>query len=394
MNQQLTTLRRHDEDAAPLAPASASSMEIATTRAAQEVQAAMVIAKKFPRDEKLSQARIEKACCRPSLAATSQYHYPRGGQEVSGISIRLAEVMAQAWGNIDSGVIELEQRDSESLMMAYCWDLETNTRSTKLFTVPHYREKKGRQGLEKIALAGTRDIYEMTAIMGSRRLRACILSIIPRDVQDQAVEICNQTLAADFTEEKRDRMIAAFQTDFGVTQEQLELFIGKRAAKFDGGTYVRLRRVYSTLKDGFATVQDFFPPKADPSSKPRGKFGFAAPGNGPDAATEQPPSQEVTQPAAVTNDATGPVEPQEEAAEVEPAEPQESGDHDYYCPACKQGFDFDPKTTVIRNGNRQTTCCPKCRTTAIEAWDDHVVMQTANTFHGGAPAYRLGGRIL
>jgi hypothetical protein len=317
MEKTMSTIQRQDET--NLAPAPASSMEIATTRAAQEVQAAMVVAKRFPRDEKTALVRIEKACCRPTLAAISQYHYPKGGQEISGISIRLAEVLAQAWGNIDSGVIELEQRDDESLMMAYCWDLETNTRNTKLFTVPHYREKKGPKGLEKIALEGTRDVYEMTANMGARRLRSCILSIIPRDVQDQAVDICNQTLKADFTDEKRDRMIAAFQEDFGVSLAQLELFIGKRAAKFDGGTYIRLRRVYSTLKDGFAKVQDFFPPPVDTGGKERSKFGFSK-------KTNEPSEPEPSTPA----DLEPPTEAKEEAKEggtdAAPVEAFEDGD--------------------------------------------------------------------
>lgn len=373
MNQTLTTIQRQDE--MQIAPASASSMEIATTRAAQEVQAAMVVAKKFPRDERVAQARIEKACCRPTLAAISQYHYPRGGQEISGISIRLAEVMAQAWGNIDSGVIELEQHTDESLMMAYCWDLETNTRSTKLFTVPHYREKKGKNGLEKIALEGTRDVYEMTANMGARRLRACILSIIPRDVQDQAVEICNQTLAADFTDEKRDRMIAAFQNDFGVTQEQLETFIGKRTAKFDGGTYVQLRRVYSTLKDGFAKVQDFFPPLVDTAGKERGKFGFGK----KDARTEQStpdhkPSADATDKAreGVTDD-TPAGDNQEEIDTLADQIAEESQGFLYYCPRCDEGFDH----AIQKKVNGQPVTAHKCGETNIQSWEDHVASQQA-----------------
>ena len=55
-------------------------MAIATTRAAQEVQAAMVIAKKFPRDETQAIARIDRACKRLGLAEQSEYTYKRGGK--------------------------------------------------------------------------------------------------------------------------------------------------------------------------------------------------------------------------------------------------------------------------------------------------------------------------
>lgn len=155
-----------------------SQTEMMVNRQAQEVQAAMVIAKRFPRNEVDSFNRILRSCQRKSLAETATYEYPRGGAKVTGPSIRLAEAMAQNWGNIDFGITELEQSNGESQVMAYAWDLETNTRQTKIFTVPHIRgTKKG-----NIPLTDPRDIYEMVANQGARRLRACILGIIPGDL--------------------------------------------------------------------------------------------------------------------------------------------------------------------------------------------------------------------
>lgn len=116
--------------------------EMMVSRQAQEVQAAMVIAKKFPRNEVESFNRIMQACKRRSLAEQAMYEYPRGTTKVTGPSIRLAEAMAQNWGNIDFGITELEQRSGESQVMAYAWDLETNTRQTKIFAVPHVRSTK------------------------------------------------------------------------------------------------------------------------------------------------------------------------------------------------------------------------------------------------------------
>ena len=116
-----------------------ATTEMVISRQAQEVQAAMVIAKKFPRDEVQSFNRIMKACQRKTLAEQAMYEYPRGGTKVTGPSIRLAEAMAQNWGNLDYGIVELEQKNGESQVMAYAWDLETNTRQTKIFSVPHIR---------------------------------------------------------------------------------------------------------------------------------------------------------------------------------------------------------------------------------------------------------------
>ena len=235
----------------------ATTTEMATTRQAQEVQAAMIVAKRFPRNEIDSINRIMTSCQRKTLAAQAMYEFPRGGQSISGPSIRLAEAMAQNWGNLDFGVIELEQKLGESTVMSYCWDLETNTRQTKIFTVPHIRQtKKGAQ-----TLTDPRDIYEMVANQGARRLRACILGIIPGDVVDSAVEQCQKTLSGGNKEPIVDRvrkMAKAFQDEFGVPMSAIEKYIGLRAESFTEQSMVRLSGVYRSLRDGMANVEQYF----------------------------------------------------------------------------------------------------------------------------------------
>ena len=87
-----------------------SQTEMMVTRQAQEVQVAMLAAKKFPRDQVVAFNNILRACQRMKLAESSMYEYPRGGEKITGPSIRLAEAIAQNWGNIDFGFMELEQR--------------------------------------------------------------------------------------------------------------------------------------------------------------------------------------------------------------------------------------------------------------------------------------------
>lgn len=239
--------------------------EMVVSRQAQEVQAAMVIAKKFPRNEFESFNRITKACQRKSLAEKSMYEYPRGGERVTGPSIRLAEAMAQNWGNIDFGIIELEQKKGESQVMAYAWDLETNTRQTKIFSVPHIRAtKKG-----SYALTDPRDIYELVANQGARRLRACILGVIPGDVVESAVLQCEKTLIGDGKEPLEDtiRAVAStFESGYGVTVPMLEKFIGCKIESFTMQNLIRLKKVYVSLKDGMAKREDYFemlPPADD-----------------------------------------------------------------------------------------------------------------------------------
>ena len=58
-------------------PVRNTQTEMLVSRQAQEVQAAMVIAKKFPRDEVDAYNRIMRACQRRKLAESAMYEYPR-----------------------------------------------------------------------------------------------------------------------------------------------------------------------------------------------------------------------------------------------------------------------------------------------------------------------------
>jgi len=232
--------------------------EMMVNRQAQEVQAAIVIAKRFPRDEYEAINRIKRACKRPKLAEQSLYSYSRGNQSVTGPSIRLAEAIAQSWGNIDYGILELEQKDGRSEMMAYAWDLETNTRVTKIFGVEHKRDtKKG-----SYALTDSRDVYELTANFGARRVRACILGVIPGDVVDLAVDECRDTQKAEFEKipslDKIEKIEKLFKKDFNVTREQIEKYIGQNMAQLSNDNVVDLWGVYNAIKNGQAKIEDYF----------------------------------------------------------------------------------------------------------------------------------------
>lgn len=234
--------------------------EAMVSRQAQEVQMAMYVAKNFPRDTYDAFQRIMKECERKLVAENAVYQYPKGGQKVQGPSIRLAEVIARNWGNIDYGIIELDQKDGESSMMAYAWDLETNTRQTKIFTVKHERKAKGKTN----KLTDSRDVYELIANMGTRRMRACILGIIPGDIVDAAVQKCNDTLINGQKEPLEDRLrkaLDAFKKDFGVTKEMIEDSFQLNIDAFTEHDFVKLGRIYTSIREGVGKKEDFFDTK-------------------------------------------------------------------------------------------------------------------------------------
>jgi len=300
-------------------------LAVAASRAAQEVQAAVFMAKRFPRDETRAFNSIMQSCKRAGLAEQALYAYPKGGTTVTGPSIRMAEVLARAWGNIDFGIKELDQQEGESSMMAYAWDLETNARQTKVFTVRHIRHTRKGQ----YALTDPREIYEMTANQGARRLRACILGIIPGDITEAAVQACEKTMAGKSSEPIADRirkMVVAFG-ELAVTQEMVVKRLGHKLDRTSETELVGLRKVYLSLKDNMASVETFFPPDLpDTNGKKRG-FGFNV--NNTQAAT-------VTVPYGPSVEATAPPErqPGEDREEDEtpsemfqppPADPRSEG---------------------------------------------------------------------
>jgi hypothetical protein len=226
-------------------------------RAIAEVQASMAIAKRFPRDEFAAFGRIMNACKRTSLAENAAYAYPRGGTTVTGPSIRLAEVLANAWGNIDYGYREVGGGPGYTDVETYAFDKESNSRSCRTFRVKHIRSTK--QGNKN--LTDPRDVYELVANQASRRIRACILQIIPGDVTEEAMKACESTIKksggdAPLVDRVR-KMAAAFQ-EYGVTTEMLERRLGHKLDVTIEQELVQLRRIYTSIKDGAAKREEFF----------------------------------------------------------------------------------------------------------------------------------------
>lgn len=224
-------------------------------RAIAEVQAAMVIARMNPRDQRAAMDRILNACTRPSLAESAVYSYAKGGKSITGPSIRLAEAMAQSWGNMQFGMRELSQANGESVVQAYAWDVETNTRREITFQVPHTRHtKKGSYKIED-----PREVYELVANQGARRLRACILAVIPGDVTEAAVAQCDATLnaKADTGPQAVANLVKAF-AEYGVNKEQIEKRIQRRLDAIQPAQIVSLRKIFVSLKEGMSNPDEWF----------------------------------------------------------------------------------------------------------------------------------------
>lgn len=236
-----------------------------------EIKGKMYLARQFPRDQEWALQAALQECERKELAEVAQYEYPKGDSVVKGPSIRLVEVLARHWGNITSGVDEIESKDGETTIKSYAWDLETNVSDSKTFTVKHERTAGKGQNRRTYKLTDERDIYEMVANKGARRKRACLLAVLPGWYVDAAVTACEETLKRSLTEGKSmeeviSSLVTAFE-EFGITPAQIEDKMGKEIGSLSKNDVVKLRHLYSAIKDGFVKPGDAFGLSPEPDAE-------------------------------------------------------------------------------------------------------------------------------
>lgn len=269
----LQRIESNDTDIAVADEIPAASIQVAQSRAVAEVQAAMTIAKRFPRVYEQSYSRAMAECRRPALAEVAVYQYSRGGSAVTGPSIRLAETLARAYGNMDFGIVELERRNGASTVMAFAVDLETNTRRTLTFEVKHVRDtKQGRK-----ILTDERDIYEMVANQGARRQRSCMLALLPGDLVEDAVLQCRKTVetaGANVPMAEKVKKLASAFGSLGISVEMLKVKAKvQELAMLSEQQYADLRGLFNAIREGAVLAADAFAVDGEEgdSAKPKTK---------------------------------------------------------------------------------------------------------------------------
>ena len=234
-----------------IAPATTQAMVAGVEK---EIEAAVVIAHRFPRDHGRALKSIEAACSNTRLAELAEYSYPKGGTTVEGPSIRLLEAIVQCWGNIRGGVKITHQTANESYATAWAWDLETNMYHGTDIIVPHVRDTKK----ARYAITDNREIYELVANQGARRYRKCLETVIPRHIVDAARDAANRTLEnLGDLESRRAKMVEAFKK-FSVTQDQIEKRLGKKIIGVGNAELTAMNKIYNSLRDGMTKVADWF----------------------------------------------------------------------------------------------------------------------------------------
>ena len=162
----------------------------------------------------------------------------------------------------------IEAKEITNEVRAYAYDMESNVQAERVFSVSNMRFT--RTGSYQIS--DPRDIYENIANSASRRIRACIIEIVPADVIEYAMECCDRTIRQNIkiTPESLDKLCAAF-AEYGVTKIQIEAKIQRNLSSIGTAQYIQLRNIYTSLKDGIAKAEDCFPSLEEANAEREGK---------------------------------------------------------------------------------------------------------------------------
>lgn len=226
---------------------------LSAEREAKQMEIAMITAKRFPRDYTQVETDIERNCNRERLALLARYSFQRGGATITGASVKLLEVVSQCFGNIESGINEIQRFKGYSECEAFAWDFERNVKASRRFTVPHFRDTKG----GKKAITEDRDIREIVLNYGSRNKRSCLEGVIPRDLIEFALDKCDATLNSDGKSigDRITKCKEAFKT-YEIDAIQLEKIIGEKLDNWKITELQRALQIFTALRDGETTKKD------------------------------------------------------------------------------------------------------------------------------------------
>jgi len=227
-----------------------------------ELDVAISTAKAYPRSiAHFKQSALAMATLDEETAASCFYAVPRAGKSVEGPSVRLAEIVVSAWGNIRSGARVIGDDGRIITAQGVCTDMERNV-SVTVDVRRRVTDKKGRRFSD-----------DMVVVTGNAAcaiaLRNAIFKVVPfafvKSIYDAAKRLAigdAKTLV-----NKRADMLGYFQK-MGVPAERVLLAVGKTAADDVGLEELAvLKGLATAIKDGDTTVDEAFPAPHAPTAE-------------------------------------------------------------------------------------------------------------------------------
>ncbi len=165
----------HDDPVTTIATVPAEDALATVTRS--EIDSQVAVAHRYPRSIARARETAESLISMSrAIAESCSYCVPRGGKKLTGPSIRLAEISASSWGNLQYGGRPLSVGETTCSAQGFAWDMERNVRIVE--EVP--RRIVGKDG-ERF----NEDMINVTlAAAKSIAMRNAILRVVPRSFVD------------------------------------------------------------------------------------------------------------------------------------------------------------------------------------------------------------------
>lgn len=222
-----------------------------------EVDMQIATAKQYPRHIPTVLNQIATLATLDSETAEDCFYVLRrggsnGSNAIEGLSVRMAEIIAGAWGNLRVQTRIIGNDGKTVTAQGVCHDLETNVAVSV--------EVK-RRITDKYGKTFSGDMQVVTGNAASAiAFRNAVLKVVPKAVTKRVIADVKQVAmgqALDL-ETSRQRMVEYF-AKLGVTEELLLEYLElKKREEIDKERVFELRALANAIKEGTTTVQEAF----------------------------------------------------------------------------------------------------------------------------------------
>lgn len=222
-----------------------------------EVDMQIATAKAYPRDVKKSLDRIKAmAKADEETANGCFYHLSRGGDEINGVSVRMAEIIASCWGNlrVQSRIIGNDGRTITA--QGVCHDLESNL----AVSVEVKRKITGKNGQ-----TFSEDMQVVTGNAACAiAFRNAVLKVVPKAITQGVINEVQEEAKKNIDIAKNRQQCVGYFVSLGVAETQLFEFLGiNTMEEITADMIMNLRGIATAIKEGTTTVQETFIKQAE-----------------------------------------------------------------------------------------------------------------------------------
>jgi len=245
----------------------ASALE-ALNRSELDVQ--IMTARRFPRSianfraKALTMIRLDTETARSCYYALPRRQRQDDGSVkkviITGPSVRLAEIVAVAWGNLRTGTRKISESDKAVTAQGFAHDLESNFAKV---------QEVDRRIVDRDGRRYSDDMVTMTTnAAGAIAWRNAVLSVVPKALVNPLVEVAKKTAAGDqkTLAASRTAAVKAFQ-ELGVTPAALCDKLERQGVEdIDLEDLVLLGGLLTAIKENMTSVEAEFPKAATPQT--------------------------------------------------------------------------------------------------------------------------------